>query len=205
MSESEKLIEVPKRPTSVPEWYYTENGWCGLTKASFLWWSNVVCMVLHLTLGIVTVMVSTSDGSTMATPRLTLYVTNLSWTPNTTDALVPRNQAIDGLYLAHMTLWFFLLSFLAHTTVAVLNRKQAFAANDADARKITRFTGWYFVWLHECRNPLRWLEYSFSASLMGSASVPPRTLFTLFVVLLPLVVLLLLLFELQEHQFSSSS
>lgn len=167
MSDREKLIETPKRPDTVPAWFYDENGWCGLTKASFLWWSNLVAMSFHLLLAVASVIVATLDGKTMATPRLTVYLTNLTWVANQTDALIPKNQAAEGFYLAHMVLWFFLLSALAHGTVVVFNYKQAWGCNDVDCRKITRWTGWYFLWMHECRNPLRWIEYSFSASLMG--------------------------------------
>lgn len=172
MSDTEKLIDAPTRPTSVPDWFYSENGFCGLTKAAFLWWSNVVAMTFHLLLAVASVIVATLDGKTMATPKLTVYLTNLTWVPNSTDALIPRNQATEGLYLAYMVLFFFLLSALAHGTVAVFNYKQAWGCNDVECRKITRWTGWYFLHIHECRNVLRWIEYSFSASLMGSTLLP---------------------------------
>lgn len=167
MSDKEKLIDVPARPQSVPAWFYEEDGWCGLTKAAFLWWANGLAFSMHLTLAVASVIVATLDGKTMATPLLTVYLTNLTWVANSTDALIPRNQAADGLYLAHMVLWFFLLSALAHGTIMAFNYRQAFAVNDTEARAITRWTGWYYLWIHECRNPARWFEYAFSASLMG--------------------------------------
>lgn len=156
MSDREKLIETPKRPDAVPAWFYDENGLCGLTKASFLWWSNVVAMSFHLLLAVASVIVSTLNGKTMATPKLVVYLTNLTWVANQTDALIPKNQATEGLYLAHMVLWFFLLSALAHGIVVVFNYKQAWACNDAECRRVTRFSGWYYVNIHECRNPLRY-------------------------------------------------
>ena len=156
MGDREKLIDSAKRPDSVPAWFYEENGLCGVTKASFLWWSNVVAMVFHLLLAVSSVIVAGGPGD-MDTPKLTVYLTNLTWVANQTDALVPRNQATEGLYLAHMVLWFFLLSALAHGTVAVFNYKQAWGCNDIECRKITRWTGWYFLWIHECRNPLRYM------------------------------------------------
>tara|TARA_S200000501_G_C20823844_1_gene744088 strand:+ start:600 stop:1400 length:801 start_codon:yes stop_codon:yes gene_type:complete len=194
----ELLKENKKVPLNqVPAWFYDELV-CGyLTKAAFLWWSNVWAMCLHIVLAVVTVIVSMMDGRTMATPKLTVYLTNLTWVSNQTNALVPRYQATEGLYLSHMVLWFFLLSALAHGTVVLFNYKQAWGCNDTDCRKLGQWcnivsTGWYFIWIHECRNPLRympqllerahctclltacvpvplvrWVEYSFSASLMG--------------------------------------
>ena len=159
MADKEKIVDLPPRPQSVPAWLYTEEV-CGLHKAAFLWWCNFFAMFLHLVLAFVSVIVSTLNGKTMATPRLALYLTNLSWTPNATDALVPEYTRIEGLYLAHMVLWFFLLSALAHGTVVVFNYRQAFAetkdTEEAEKRKkITRWFGWYYLWMHECRNPLR--------------------------------------------------
>ena len=151
----------------VPAYFYAKkNDVCGLTKAAFIWWSNVVCAVFHFFLALTSVIVAVSNGSGMDTPRLTVYLTNLTWQANSTDALVPKNQATEGLYLAHMTLWFFLLSFMAHALIVLGNYKQAFALNDKAARQVTMATGWYYKWIHECRQPLRWIEYSFSASLM---------------------------------------
>lgn len=170
MSDNEKLIETSPRPPAVPEWFYTETTLCNLTKAAFLWWANFLAMTFHSILAVSSVIMATLNGKTMATPKLTVYLTNLTWVANSTDALVPKNQPVEGLSLAHMVLWFFLLSALAHGTIVVFNYKQAFALDDVEAvtgRRITRWTGWYFLWIHECRNPARWFEYAFSASLMG--------------------------------------
>jgi len=85
-----------------------------------------------------------------------------------TDALVPHNKRVDGLYLAYMTSGFFLLSFLAHVAIVIGNYNQAlFGRNSDSARAVTYLSGWYYTWIHECRQPLRWFEYSLSASLMG--------------------------------------
>jgi len=147
----------------VPNWFYAKKeDVCGLTKASFLWWSNVVCAVFHFFLAITTIIVSTQDGKGMDTPKLTVYLTNLTWQMNSTNGLIPVNVPQDGLLLAHMTMWFFLLSCLAHTIVAVGNYKQAMALNDKPARKITRWTGWYFAWIQDCRQPLRWAECEYT-------------------------------------------
>lgn len=151
--EKTALLKKP-RLERVPDWLYGD-GPCGLTKAAFLWWSNVLAMCLHIVLAVVTVIVSTLDGRSFNTPILTVYLTNLTWVSNQTNALVPRYQATDGLYLSHMVLWFFLLSALAHGTVVFFNYKQAWGLDEGDYRQLGQWTGWYFIWIHECRNPLR--------------------------------------------------
>ena len=175
-----KLIDTPPKLTKVPAWFYEEGGGCcGLTKAALLWWMNVVCAFFHTLLAITTVIVSTLDGRSLATPTLLTYLTNLSWTDNSTNALIPKYQAANELSLSWMTIWFFLLSALAHGSVAALNYKQGWACDDTECRTVTRWTGWYFLNIHGCRNPARWLEYSFSASLMGSTLLPHQTLFVI--------------------------
>lgn len=162
-----KDVEVVTSVVKVPYWLYDrEEDVCGLTKASFIWWSNLVCAIFHFFLAITSVVVATAGGKGMDTPKLTVYLTNLTWQANSTDALIPVNEPQDGLYLAHMTMWFFLLSAMAHGLICAGNFNQAFALNDTSKRVVTQYTGWYYVWVHECRQPLRWIEYSFSASLM---------------------------------------
>lgn len=159
MADRERLIDEPKnRVTTVPKYFYDTKGWCRLTKASFLWWANAVCAVFHLTLAGALVVVSTRNGKTMATPKLTVYLTSLEWRQNSTDALIPTFQATEGLSLAWMVLFFFLLSAIAHGTIAVFNYKQAclFTVSEEN-RVITRWTGWYFLFIHQCRNPLRYM------------------------------------------------
>jgi len=168
--EPEEIVKV----TRVPNYFYNRAFFCcRLTKAAFIIYSNIFCCIWHATLAIVSVAAATQNGRGMDTPRLTLYVTNLTWVPNATNSLVPVNQPVDGLYLSHMTMWFFLLSFLAHLTIVAGNWSQGLwggEGKDSPYREITEGwfpTGWYFRWLHECRQPLRWVEYSFSASLMA--------------------------------------
>ena len=112
--------------------------------------------IFHLGLALATVGFSTADGRSFATPTLTVYVTNLTWVANSTDALRPVFQKADTpLYLSTMTMWFFLLSALAHGLIVVLNWKQAgaegFFVERTDkevvaARKKVGWTGWYYVW-----------------------------------------------------------
>ena len=141
---------------TVPEWWYTEKVCGKLDKAAFFWLSNLVCCIFHLMLALATVFVSTADGRSFATPTLTVYVTNLTWVPNATDALVPTFQKAETpLYLSTMTMWFFLLSALAHGIIVAGNFRQAFAhgmcfkiKNETliAERKQVGWTGWYFVW-----------------------------------------------------------
>ena len=157
---SASLTEKRSSTTLVPEYFYAKDeDVCGFTKAGFLWASNLLCAIFHLGLAVATVYAATRSGKGMDTPRLTVYVTNLTWRANSTDALVPTYVVSgDGLMLAHMTMWFFLLSFLAHAIIVLGNYKQAFAVSRPKAREVTRFSGWYYVWIHQCRQPMRWAE-----------------------------------------------
>lgn len=142
-----------KKLAAVPKWWYLERvPCCGLTKASFMWWSNLICFVFHLGLALVTVFVSTADGRSFATPTLAVYVTNLTWIPNSTDALVPTFQKADTpLYLSTMTAMFFGLSALAHGLIVGFNWRQAFAAENDNWKVITYWTGWYYKWCARIR------------------------------------------------------
>ena len=170
-AESEPLTAKPV--AQVPAWFYDETVCNCMTKAAFLWWSNVVCAIFHLGFAIATIVVATSNGTGLDTPTLTVYTTRLQWQAGSVDMLVPSYEKSGTLLLAHITLWFFLLSFLAHALVAGFNAPQAFALRNERNREIGRFTGWYFLWIHECRNPARWIEYSFSAAVSTYA---PQTL-----------------------------
>ena len=153
-------------PKSVPAYFYNDKVCC-ITEVKFLWFANLVAMIFHIGLAVASVVVSTQGFTkSMATPKISLYLSNLTWVPNSTDALVPSFVQIEGVFLSHVTLWFFLLSAIAHATVVVFNAPQAFAGDNLKSREIG-YTGWYYGNLHRCRNPARWIEYSFSASLMG--------------------------------------
>ena len=176
--------------TKVPLWLYNEAVTVGVwikkgelvpvrvTKAAFLWLCNLGCFFAHLFFAIASVVASTSKDGSMATPLMALYTTDLKWQADTTDALLPTFKKTGGLHLPWLVLGFFLLSALAHFTIAVCNFKQAFARNDGwccgtfrsasvDEEKRTfvsdekrtigcyGLSGWYFVNIHECRQPLR--------------------------------------------------
>ena len=98
MSDLKGLLSARTSVTEVPPWFYKEDGLCGITKASFIWWFNVGCCFFHSLLALTTVIAATQGGKGMDTPRLTVYVTNLTWTANSTNALVPRFQVAEGVY-----------------------------------------------------------------------------------------------------------
>lgn len=142
----------------VARWLYEDSGVCGFSKAGLLFWSNVLGLVVHLSLAIATVVVSTWNGRSMSTPELPVYEVNLEYEMNLTSGrmgLVPRLvQAERGLYLSHLTMWFFLLSAMAHGLVVVCNYEYRVRTR----APITVRRGWYFHWMHECRQPLRWVR-----------------------------------------------
>jgi hypothetical protein len=159
----ELMHEEPSKPaiTSVPDWLYTERGFFGMSKAATLWGMNFICMLSHIGLLTVSVYFSVRDNGSLATPSLTVYLTNLTWVANQTDALIPTYQKTGGISLPALVITFFGLSALAHGTVAVMNRKQAFATGflihefNPESAKLSTWTGWYFLWMHQCRNPIR--------------------------------------------------
>ena len=169
MIAEKKALMKGKEEVRVPEWFYKEIdcGCCGITIAGFMLVANVLCCVFHLILAIIAVSAAVSGGGGLSTPRLQVFLTELVWNANSTNALTPVNVPQEGLYLAWMTLWFFLLSALAHGIIVLGNWRQCYyGRDDPSARKVTRWSGWYLIWIHEARQPLRWAEYSISASLM---------------------------------------
>lgn len=158
MADSQTLLLASKGPTTVPDWFFNEDGLCGLTKAGFIWWSNVLCCCFHTVLAIVSIAAASVGGNGLATPLLTVYLTNLTWVPNATNSLVPINEPVNGVSLAWLTLIFFMLSALAHGIIVAGNWRQGLFGLDPEMRKVTRFSGWYFVWIHQCRQPLRYAQ-----------------------------------------------
>ena len=167
--EQDELASLLGRPqlARVPSWLY-ETTVCGITRAGMMWTLNAVCAAFHLILAVISVAVAAQGG--LDSPLLTVYGTELDWVEGETNALKPKYLAYTGGYnLGVMTMSFFLLSFLAHALVCVGNYRQAFdgAKTSRQEFKDQFFNGgWYWRWMHECRQPLRWVEYSFSASVM---------------------------------------
>lgn len=153
----------------VPAYFYEESGCC-CSKAGLMWWMNAVAALFHFAFAIL-VLGSASQNGDINTPLLTVYSTNLTWEAGTADALKPEFEASSTLSLSWLTFGFFFLSFLMHVTIAIFNFRGGWASTNVERREVKRVyglfpTNWYFKWIHECRQPARWLEYSISASLM---------------------------------------
>ena len=156
---------------TVPQWMYDLKPWMTCRKLSAvatLWWFNLLCACWHLTLAIVTYFMSTSNNRSFNTPALAVYTTRLTWQANQTDALIPRYEKADTpLNLTLLTMAFFLLSFGFHTLIVLLNYKAVGLVCFTFDKRVQGWHNWYYRNIQMCRNPLRWFEYSFSASVMG--------------------------------------
>ena len=78
------------------------------------------------------------------------------------ECAAARIRRLGRHLAALLTASFFFLSALMHGIVAGFNWKQAWASDSQERRVITTWQGWYYRWMHECRQPLRWAEYSIS-------------------------------------------
>lgn len=155
---------IKPRMTEVPAWMYDKReDFCGWwTLPGFLWTCNLLAGIFHSILILITFLVSTNGGKGLDTPTLDIYMRELTWngglnaTANATSMLVPELKPAGwSLPISIITIVFFGLSAFFHFTICALNFYQAFALEDRSARKITAFTGWYFRWLAECRQPAR--------------------------------------------------
>lgn len=166
LSETQRPREVERE---IPDWLLSESVIFDLNKAAFLWWLNVLGVVAHGGLAFLTYWVSTQDGRTMATPLLTVYSTELTWTNSSTDMLIPTLVKGGEWHLSWMTVGFFVMSATAHFLIVILNWQGAWSGLKMASESwlfVTPRHNWYYWWIHDCRQPLRWIEYSFSASIM---------------------------------------
>jgi len=153
-------------------WYSDDlPGWMGrpiwkqsclwLTPATLLWMLNLIAMIFHLTFAglVLGLSIPLDNWKTHGGVILSLYRTKLDWGGNcdpvgpssTNWLLAPKYVESDaGLNLTWFTICFFLLSAFFHFIIVVLS---------------VRWTIYYW-WIDQCRQPLRWIEYSFSASVM---------------------------------------
>ena len=152
----------PKLKT-VPDWMYDpKEDFCRWwTLPGFMWSINLLACIFHSVLIVITILVSTNGGKGLDTPTLSIYRRELTWNggvnaTNATSMIVPELKPAGwDLPLSIITIIFFALSACFHGLVCLMNFNQAFALRDKEARKITRFTGWYYKWIHECRQPAR--------------------------------------------------
>ena len=156
----------------VPDWMYDKReDFCGRwTLPGFMWSLNFLACIFHSILIIITILVSTNGGKGLDTPTLTIYKRKTVWNGgvngtmmnNATSIFTPTLiEAGWELPLSIVTIVFFGLSASFHGFICLMNFNQAFALRDMEARKITMFTGWYFKFLNDCRQPLRWTECQF--------------------------------------------
>ena len=153
-------------PTDVDADFFDEKKKiCGVNRARFLLYLNVAGAVAHLSLAIVTLAVAGANGD-VTTPTVTTHYTELGWnTTATVDPYMPVLKTFGTFSIPWTTFAFFFLSFLAHFTIVVCNWSQMRATNAQSARQ-QGWRGWYLVWLSSCQQPLRWIEYFFSAPVM---------------------------------------
>ena len=149
-----------------PDFFDEKKKICCVNRAQFLLFLNVAGAVAHLALAIVTLAVAGINGD-VSTPLVTTYYTELGWnTTATVDPYMPVLQAFGTFSVPWTTFAFFFLSALAHSIIVVCNWSQLRATDPQQAEPRGMLTGWYLVWLSSCQQPLRWLEYFFSAPVM---------------------------------------
>ena len=158
LTSAKTLKPSPSLTPSSPTWE-AKKVW-GITQLVWLWALNVAGCVAHSGFAFASVWASTRKGG-MDTPQLTVSLTKLEWEQDSSDPIstvvVP---ASPPLYLSWVVLSFFLLSALAHGVIAIGN------VPGSDRVVCGVKSGWYYTWISESRQPLRWVEYSFSASVM---------------------------------------
>lgn len=144
----------------IPKWMTDPITVCGCpstVKGQLVLW-NALALVGHLAGVLVTVIFGVKDND-FSKPTLALYRPTITWNETSdTDGgsrfdFTPGTELLDWeLSLPLLTLIFFLLSAAAHAMALVpylvFNRV------------------FYFEWISECKNPMRWVEYAFSASIM---------------------------------------
>lgn len=133
----------------------TESFCCFQSKKQFFVILNAVAAVFHAALFVVTIALTCRSDAGCKGPVVYTYQTNLTYSAKTTTSgfeLVPRyDKNVDNpLYLVALPLIFFGLSCGAHVVVSIL----------------AGCTNIYRDWLLTCQQPVRWVEYSGSASVM---------------------------------------
>jgi len=162
---------IREKITSVPDWmYHKREDWCLWTLPAFMWTINLLASIFHLILIVVTCIVSSWNGRGLDTPTFTIYKRKTVWNGgangtfmnNATTIFTPSFvEAGWEVPITYVTISFFALSASFHAFICLTNFNQAFSPNDETEkkyRKIGMFTGWYFRYLHDCRQPLRWIE-----------------------------------------------
>jgi hypothetical protein len=175
----------------IPNWMNKpvhSKPWCGsfyFTYAIILWLANFAAFLFHAVMVVVVIVLSAGldNWKTHGGVLLPVYQSKLTFqrhgdgaTPNVfsgSNAMMmmpspppPRSPAASdwelipsyegtedargGINLTHFTIYFFALSAFFHLVIVIGSFYHSF----------------YYWWIDGCRQPLRWIEYSLSASLM---------------------------------------
>lgn len=156
----------------IKEGFFKKTGCCGLSIAQILFGGNVIGALVHLIFAITTLIVAANEhkDNDVTKPTFTTYITKVSFNQsNVDDPFRPSIEKFGSFSIPFATFGFFMLSFIAHSAIVILNYKQLLAKNHIDAEnKYTEsyLAGWYLPWITDARAPFRWVEYFFSAPLM---------------------------------------
>jgi hypothetical protein len=139
-------------------WFDESNtSCCGCSWATFLLSINVVAAIMHYAGVIATIVVAyVQHPEDFFQPIAPLYITKINFEESNTDttqfSLVPVLVKFDGFGVSFtlLTMLFFATSAVCHTIVVFGIHKGTF----------------YRRWIDQCRQPLRWIEYSVSATIM---------------------------------------
>jgi hypothetical protein len=129
---------------STPAAAISAAGAIGPTNAARLFRWNLVLAVLHGVQFVAILLLSLAKDPLVSSPVVSSY---LRFDP-ATRTLVEAQRSLFDLPIGPAVALFFLLSAIAHATVALPAR------------------GWYEAHLARGQNPARWIEYAFSSSLM---------------------------------------
>ena len=161
-------MQLSQWPTTTvdPAFFDKKKKICCVNRSRFLLNLNVAGAIAHLALAITTLIVAGANGDVM-TPTVTTHYTELGWnTTATVDPFMPVLKTFGTFSIPWTTFAFFFLSALAHGIIVGCNWSQMRATDPALAEPRGMLTGWYLVWLSSCQQPLRWIEYFFSAPVM---------------------------------------
>ena len=133
----------------------TDSFLCGMSKKRFFVVLNALAALFHLALLITTIAVTCNSDAKCGGPVVHTYETYLEFRPKSETSgfeLYPKYEknTESPIHLVALPVTFFGLSCLAHITIAIL----------------AACTNIYRDWLLTCQQPLRWVEYAFSASTM---------------------------------------
>ena len=136
---------------------------CGASRAVVLWVGNALAFLFHVFMAFYVLgrSIELDNWSTYGGVLLPVYRSTLTFTLNEegegstgwqlTPKYVTTEEDRQNLNLTALTIAFFGLSAFFHFLVCIISYRWTL----------------YYWWIDGCRNPLRWVEYSISSSLMA--------------------------------------